>query len=126
MEKKIDYTGLKTFLESLTYRSIKNGALVEAHARDEIDFSYTTDEDRRKITLDQVIEYGQPFLVDAIGNDLSVCILTRRKYKLPTGRVVRMKLDRTIIDDCKKVLGSILNGYWVIPERFIIKEVKNG
>jgi len=121
MNYKIDYKGLKEFLETLTYRSIKDGALVKAHARNDIDFFYKTDEDKRKITLDSVIEYGQPFLVDAIGNDLSVCILTKRKYKLPTGRVVRMKFDRTIIDDCRTFLGSPVNGYYVIPDRFIAR-----
>lgn len=119
MKYKIDYQGLKEFLESLTYRKIKDGALVKAHARNDIDFFYKTDEDKRKITLNQVIEYGMPFLVDAIGNDLSVCILTKKKYKLPTGRVVRMKLDRTIIEDCRGVLGSPLNSYFVIPDIFI-------
>ena len=119
MKYKIDYKGLEIFLKSLTYRSIKDGALVEANARNDIDFFYKTDEDKSEITLDSVIEYGQPFLVDAIGNDLSVCILTKRKYKLPTGRVVKMKLDRTIIDDCRTVLGSPLNNYYVIPDRFL-------
>ena len=121
MNYKIDYKGLKQFLETLTYRSIKDGALVKAHARNDIDFFYKTDEDKSKITLNQVIEYGQPFLVDAIGNDLSVCVLTKRKYKLPTGRVVRMKFDATIIDDCRKVLGSPVNNYYVIPDRFIVR-----
>ena len=121
MNYKIDYKGLKEFLETLTYRSIKDGALVKAHARNDIDFFYKTDEDKSKITLNQVIEYGQPFLVDAIGNDLSVCVLTKRKYKLPTGRVVRMKFDATIIHDCRKVLGSPVNNYYVIPDRFLIR-----
>ena len=110
MNYKIDYKGLKKFLETLTYRSIKDGALVKAHARNDIDFFYKTDEDKSKITLNQVIEYGQPFLVDAIGNDLSVCILTKRK-----------KFDTTIIDDCRKVLGSPVNNYYVIPDRFIVR-----
>ena len=121
MNYKIDYKGLKRFLETLTYRSIKDGALVKAHARNDIDFFYKTDEDKRRITLNQVIEYGQPFLVDAIGNDLSICILTKRKYKLPTGRVARMKLDSTIIDDCRTVFGGSVNNYYVIPDQFIVR-----
>ena len=121
MNYEIDYKGLKEFLETLTYQSIKDGALVKAHARNDIEFFYKTDEDKSKITLNQVIEYGQPFLVDAIGNDLSVCVLTKRKYKLPTGRVVRMKFDATIIHDCRKVLGSPVNNYYVIPDRFIVR-----
>ena len=121
MNYKIDHKGLGEFLETLTYRTIKDGALVKAHARNDIDFFYKTDKDKRRITLDSVIEYGQPFLVDAIGNDMSICILTRRKYKLPTGRVVPMKLDKIIIHDCREVFGSCLNGYYVIPDRFIVR-----
>jgi hypothetical protein len=119
MKYEIDYDGLKAFLETLTYRGIKDGDLVKAHARNDIDYFYITDEDKSKITLNQVIEYGMPFLVDAVGNDMSVCVLTKGKHKLPTGRVVRMKFDRTLINDCWSVLGSVLNGYYVIPDRFI-------
>jgi len=116
---KIDYIGLKKFLESLSYKAIIEGALVEAYGRDDIEKFYKTNKDKRNITLDQVIEYGHPFLVDALGNDLSVCILTKRKYKLPTGRLVQAKLDKTIIEDCRKTLGSPINGYYVIPDRFL-------
>ena len=119
MKYTIKYDELKEFLETLTYRGIKNGDLVKAHARNDIDFFYKTDEDKSKITLNQVIEYGMPFLVDAVGNDLSVCILTKRRLKLPTGRVVKMKFDRTVIDDCRTVFGSPVNNYYVIPDRFI-------
>ena len=121
MSYKIDYKGLKDFLETLTYQSIKDGALIKAHARNDIDFFYKTNEEKSKITLNQVIEYGHPFLVDAIGNDFSVCVLTKKKHKLPTGRLVSMKFDTTIISDCKKVLGSPVNGYYIIPERFIVR-----
>ena len=119
MKYKIDYKGLEEFLRTLSYKSIKEGALTKAFARNDIERFYNTDIEKSKITLDSVIEYGQPFLVDAIGNDLSVCVLTRRKLRLPTGRVVRMKFDRTIIDDCRAVFGSPVNNYFVIPDRFI-------
>ena len=116
---KIDYEGLNDFLKTLSYRSIKDGSLIKAHARNDIDYFYKTDKEKSEITLNQVIEYGMPFLVDAIGNDLSVCVLTRRKYRLPNGRMVSMKFDRTIIDDCREALGSPVNNYYVIPDRFI-------
>jgi hypothetical protein len=119
MEYKIKYDELKEFLLTLDYDKIKSGELVKAHTMNDIEYFYKTDEEKRKITYDQVIDYGKPFLVDAIGNDLSVCILTRRKHKLPTGRVTPMKFDRTIIDDCRKVFGSPVNDYFVIPNRFI-------
>lgn len=121
MKFTIDYEGLTTFLKSLTYAKIKDGALTEGHSRGDINRFYKTDKCKSKITLDQVIEYGEPFLVDAIGNDLSVCIPTRREFKLPTGRKARMKLLKVVVDDCRKVLGSPINGYYVIPCRFITK-----
>jgi len=62
-----------------------------------------------------------PFLVDALGNDLSICFLSRRKYKLPDGRVIRSKFYTTIIEDCRGLWGTPLNGYWVIPSQFITK-----
>lgn len=77
--------------------------------------------DKSEITLDSVIFYNMPFLTDAIGNDLSICVLTKRKYKLPTGRVVNAKFDRIIIQNCREVFGSCLNDYFIIHERFLIK-----
>jgi len=62
--------------------------------------------DKSDITLDTVIFWNCPFLVDAIGNDLSVCTLTKRKYKIE-GRLVGMKLDRTIIYDAKETFGGV-------------------
>ena len=119
MNYKIDFEGLQDYLETLTYTEIKEGDLIKAHARDDIDLFYKTDEEKSNITLDQVIEYGMPFLVDAIGNDLSVCILTKRKHKLPTGRIAKIKFVRTVINDCRTVFGSTVNDYYVIPDRFI-------
>ncbi len=116
---EIDYSELKLFLLTLDYRKIKDGSLKEAVSRRDIEMFYESDKKKSKITLDQVIEYNKPFLVDVLGNDLTVCILTKRKYKTPTGRTVNAKIVKTIIDDCKSVFGSCLNGYWVIPDRFI-------
>lgn len=117
----IDYTELEKFLKTLTYRKIQDGELTKAHAMNDIEMFYKTDENKSKITLDQVIDYGMPFLVDAIGNDLSICILTKRKHRLPSGRIVKMKFDKTIIFNCENIFGSCLNGYFVIPDRFLHK-----
>lgn len=117
MRYTIDYDGLSEYLHNLTYTDILQGVLEEAHIRYEVnDYKFAK---KGRITLNQLIDYGDPFLVDVLCNDISVCIHTKRKYKLPTGRAVRMKLDRTIITDCQKVLGSPINGYWVIPEQFL-------
>lgn len=77
--------------------------------------------DKHKIPLGSLIDYGTPFLVDAIGNDLSIIVQTKRKYKLPSGRSVKGKFDRTLIDDCRELYGTSLNGYWIIPDRFLIR-----
>lgn len=119
MKKIINYEALEEFLKTLSYRKIQDGALTKGHSMNDIEFFYKTDKDKKKITYDQVINYGDPFLVDLIGNDLSVCILTKRKYKVK-GRLVALRLDRVIINDCQEVFGSCLNGYWVIPDRFFL------
>ena len=82
--------------------------------------------DKSKILLETVINYGEPFLVDALGNDLSIVILSKRGYKLPTGRVIKAKFVTTIIGDCRSLFGTPLNGYWKIPSQFLTKLSPNG
>lgn len=122
---KIDYKGLTKFLKSLDYKSEiettwnkpETAKLIEGIAMDDIDFFK---KDMSKIPTEKIIDYGTPFLVDALGNDLSILILAKRKYKLPNGRVVRAKYDTTLISDCRKIYGTPLNGYWVIPKQFLL------
>lgn len=121
MKYNIDYNGLSKFLKELTYHDIKEGALVVGHARTYLNLYYTTSEEINKVDPSHIIEYGVPFLVDAIGNDLSVCTLTKRKYKI-NGRVVGMKLQKTIIDNCNSVYGSPINNCFLIPDRFVTKK----
>jgi len=121
---KIDYKGLEDYLNSLNYKTEiettwdkpLNAKLIEGVAMDDIDFF---NKDKSKIPLEKVIDYGTPFLVDALGNDLSIVILSRRKYKLPNGRAVHAKFVTTIIEDCRKIYGTPLNGYWKIPKQFV-------
>lgn len=119
---EIDYEGLKKYLESLNRSDIETNwnkpeypKLKEAHAMNDIDFFKL----HGKYPEETIVDYGTPFLLDAIGNDLSIVILSRRRYKLPTGRVIGAKFIKTIIDDCRKQYGTALNGYWVIPSQFI-------
>lgn len=128
LKYEIDYKGLEKYLESLKYSEIEtnwqkpeNAKLIEGHSIDEINFFKT---DKSKIPLEKVINYGEPFMVDALGNDLSIVILSKRKYKLPTGRTINAKFVTTIIEDCRKLFGTPLNGYWKIPIEFI-KPIKN-
>lgn len=119
----IDYKGLESYLRSLkledierTWHKPQSPKLVEAVAMDDIEWFK---KDISKIDPEKIINYGAPFLVDALSNDLSICFLSRRKYKLPDGRVIRSKFNTTIIEDCRELWGTPLNGYWVIPKQFL-------
>ena len=126
MKYKIKYKELSEYLSKLTredfdrygYKDDANPLIKKGYAMNDIEFFK---KDISKIPKEQIIDYGSPFLVDAIGNDLSVCTLQRRKFKLPTGRLVRMKLRETVINDCHKNYGTALNGYWIIPSEFVEK-----
>ena len=123
LKHKIDYKGLKNYLKSLNYSEIETNwqkpekaKLIEGHSIADIEYFKT---DKSKIPLEKVINYGEPFMLDAIGNDLSIVILSKKGYKLPTGRVIKAKFVTTIIDDCRSLFGTPLNGYWKIPSQFI-------
>lgn len=131
MKYNIDTKGLKSYLEGLKYADFQNPSGLGMAKRDNLDgiikegFS-RADFDKgfyKNVTIpqEQIIEYGMPFLVDALGNDLTILIHSRRKYKLPDGRVVQSKYHSTIIKDCRGLYGSVLNGYWMIPPQFISK-----
>lgn len=128
MKYQIKYKELSEYLHKLKETDFQgadghharnpNGIMKKGYAMDDIEFFK---KDLSKIPSEQIIDYGMPFLVDLIGNDLSVVILTKRKYKSPNGRVVRAKFDTTVVDDCRAIYGTPLNGYWIIPEQFITK-----
>jgi hypothetical protein len=123
MKYEIKYKELESYLTSLPEKEFQdkkynpNGIIKEAELMTDIDFFK---KDKSKFPISKVIDYGMPFLLDALGNDLSICILTKRKFKLPTGRPIQAKLDRTIISNCRKIYGTPLNGCWVIPEQFVV------
>jgi hypothetical protein len=123
LKHEIDFKALENYLKSLSYSDIEtnwqkpeNAKLIEGHSIEEIEYFKT---DKSKIPLEKVINYGEPFLVDALGNDLSIVILSKRGYKLPTGRVIKARFVTTIIEDCRSLFGTPLNGYWKIPSQFI-------
>lgn len=123
----IDYEGLKEYLEGLTSADFRgedghrgtnpNGKIRKGTAISDVLYFK---KDTTKIAFSDVIAYGQPFLVDLLGNDLSIAILTKKKYRTPNGRSVHAKFDSTIIDNCRKQYGTPLNGYWIIPNEFIM------
>ncbi len=127
MKYEIKYKELSEYLKTLketdfqrdSFSRNPNGIMKKGYAMDDIEFFK---KDLSTIPTQQIINYGMPFLVDLTGNDLSVVILTKRKYKNPNGRLVRAKFDTTIVDDCRSLYGTPLNGYWMIPEQFITKK----
>ena len=125
MKYEIKYKELTDFLKTLKDKDFQrnwhkntDAPMKEGHSIDEIEYFKT---DKSKIPLEKVINYGEPFLVDVLGNDLSIVILSKRRYKLPTGRAINAKFDRTLISDCRTQYGTPLNGYWIIPKRFLNK-----
>lgn len=75
-------------------------------------------EETMTINPQKHLSYGDYFLVDAIGCDLSLCKLTRREYRIG-GRKVGMKLIMTLIADTRKQYGNPINDMWLIPKQFI-------
>ena len=123
MKYEIKYKELTDYLKTLKDKDFQrnwnknpNAPMKEGHSILDIDFFKM---DKSKIPLEKVINYGEPFLVDALGNDLSIVILSKRRYKLPTGRAIHAKFVTTVLDDCRSVFGTPINGYWKIPNQFI-------
>ena len=121
---EVDFEGLKNYLLNLTAEDIRNQVgLKECSCQNEIE----RQEKRcgKKYIYKEneiVIPHGGFHLVDILGNDLTVVKTARRKYKTPSGRIVHRKIIQTIIDDCQKVYGTCINGYWAIPKEFIKEE----
>ena len=122
LEKKfeIDYAGLEKYLKSLTasdFRGTNESGKIRK-GTSICDIVYW-EKDTTKIRFSDVIVFGQPFLVDLLGNDLSIAVLTKKKYKTPKGRSVKARFIRTIIENCREQFGTPLNGCWIIPNDFI-------
>ena len=105
------------YLKSLTYRDFTNAGLENSKVKK----AHTVDDVLRfggydKIEKGTLVNYGECFLVDILGNDLTVVKLTRKKYKTPKGRLVNAKIVKTIVEDCNRLYGSCINGYFHIPK----------
>ena len=124
MKQKIDIEALKAYLQTLQYADFKDAKqgesekIIKGVSMKDIEFFK---KDITKIPLSAVINYGDIFLADIVGNDLSLVVLTKRKYKMPDGRVCKLKFIQTIINDCQEVFGSPINGFWKVPQQFILK-----
>lgn len=115
----INYEKLENYLKNLTYKDFTNTGLENSKVKK----AHTVEDVLRfggydKIEKGTLVNYGEYFLVDILGNDLTVVMLTKKKYKTPKGRLVTAKIIKTIIEDCNKLYGSCINGYFHIPKEF--------
>jgi len=110
--KKVKVKELKEWMETLKYEDFHNEEVIKkGNSIREIEFFKM---DKSKITLDTVIFFNEPYLVD-IDSHIVLGTLTRRKYKVPPyGRAVHLKIIEYIVENRNHV-----NGYWMIPDRFI-------
>ena len=122
MKYEIDFEGLTIFLKSLDPKTeidrMKDqpitSKLLSADAIQEI-----AHRERIMPPPERLIGVDEPFLVDVLGNDLSIIILTKTLQKQPKGRKRNFVFVKTIIEDCHKQYGTALNGYWKIPSQFL-------
>ncbi len=111
----IDFNKLEEFLKTLKHKDFEeNKKILESHTIDDIK-RFGLD---KKVLPEQIINYGDYFIVDILGNDLTVVKLTKKKHKTPNGRLLNLKIVKTIIYNCKKQYGYCLNGCWAIPKNF--------
>ena len=115
---EIDYVGLFRYLSKMD-RSEVQGCFVKPESPKLVEGLLQYTAESRDPVRQHDIGYGEPFLCDLLGNDLSIGIHTRRKYKLPTGRAIHAMFDRTMIHDCWLQYGTPLNGVWKIPSQFL-------
>ena len=64
---------------------------------------------------EHLIEYGGLCLIDIYCNEMWICKHQKRIVKLQDSRKVRFKPITRLISNCQKDLGSVWNGYWMIP-----------
>ena len=120
---KIDFEGLKDWLLTLEADDFRNGIKIKhCSCQNEIDRQEKRSGLKHPYIEKVIIPNGGYHLVDIIGNDLTVVKTARKKYKTPSGRLVSRKIIYTVIEDCTKIYGTPLNGYWEIPKKFFIKE----
>jgi mRNA-degrading endonuclease HigB of HigAB toxin-antitoxin module len=102
---------LKEWLETLSYEDFHNPEVIKrGNSIREIELH---EMDKSKITLDTVIFFNKPFMVDIDGH-IVLGTLTKRKYKVPPfNRAVHFKIEEYLVKNKNSV-----NGYWMIPERF--------
>lgn len=116
---EIKYKELTEYLKTLCYADFEDDTrkthIQKAYTNKELELGMNPE----KLKKQKFIAYGEPYLVDVIGCDLSVVWSSKKKHKLKTScgtRSLNLKFDRTLLQN----FGFVVNGYWAIPERFIV------
>jgi hypothetical protein len=115
---EVKYEELEKYLRTLTYDDFEN-----ENSPNHLQKAYTNQElmltnNPKAYDKQKFIAYGEPYLVDVIGCDISVVWSSSKKHKIKTScgeRSLNMEFDRTLM----KNFGFVVNGYWAIPEQFI-------
>ena len=127
MKYEIDFEWLTIFLKSLNPKTEIDrmqhqpitSKLLGADTIQEIASS-----ERAMPPPERLIGVDEPFLVDVLGNDLSIIILTKTLQHQPEGPKRKFIFVKTIIEDCHEQYGTALNGYWKIPSQFLTAKSK--
>ncbi|HAA11010.1 MAG TPA: hypothetical protein DCE41_04650 [Cytophagales bacterium] len=73
------------------------------------------------VPAENIVEYGEPFFVDAFEGELSLVIHMRRKIRYPGGWMTYHKYLGCMIPNTLEAFGNYLNNYWVVPKEAYIK-----
>lgn len=64
----------------------------------------------------KLIMPGEYLMIDIYSSQLWICQHTNRVHKVEKDRkAIRFKPITCVIEDCHTMLGSVWNGYWLIP-----------
>jgi len=115
---EVKYEELEQYLRTLCYEDFEDDTrkthIQKAYTNEEVELGMNLE----KLKEQKFIAYGEPYLIDVIGCDISVVWSSKKKHKLKTScgiRSLSLEFDRTLMKD----FGFVVNGYWAIPEQFI-------
>jgi len=124
--KQVNTETLKDWLLTLTVNdfrsSMEKGSQHELACTMRVDIERFGNAEEIKPTI---IKYGDLFLVDVHGGELTIAKHTKRKFNVRsrsnTTRLVSCKpIVSYLIEDTQTVYGSYVNGCFAIPQRFYI------
>ena len=104
---KVDF---EQFMQNLRNLGGTSDDTLKAVSWEDFERFPTYDTNRNRLVMPS--EY---LMVDVFQSQLWICKHTRKKYNCG-GRSIKFKPIVMVIEDCNKLLGSVWNGYWLIPD----------